>query len=130
MRSCYKLLKVDATRTPKVDHVIKSLATQTAKTADRELARVQSFVLDALAPLTTILEIKELSMLDIKEATLSATTLIGNANAQISRLRRQKLATSINKDLGPLVKEDADFTESAPNLFGAKFTKRAKDYLD
>ena len=38
--------------------------------------------------------------------------------------------SSINKDLAPLVKEDADFAEAAPNLFGADLSKRAKEHLD
>jgi hypothetical protein len=77
MRSCYKLPKVDTTRTPG-DHVIKSLATQTAKTSDRELARIQSFVLDAMAPLTAVLESEEPTVEDVKEASSTATALIGN----------------------------------------------------
>ena len=40
--SRYKLLKVDATRTPRVDHVMMTLAPQAAKTADKELARLQT----------------------------------------------------------------------------------------
>ena len=37
MQSVYKFPKVEATRTPKVDEVIISLASQSAKTADRTI---------------------------------------------------------------------------------------------
>ena len=50
-RSAFKFPKVEATRTPRVDQVIRSLAPQSAKTSDRELARLQTFVLDSMAPL-------------------------------------------------------------------------------
>ena len=134
-RSVYKFPKVPATRTPKVDQVIKSLASQSAKSTDRELARLQTFVLDSMAPLSSLMEMishgaDKVSIEDIKIATSTATELIGNTSAQISRLRREKLIQSINKNLLPLVKEDGDFLEAPPNLFGADFSKRAKDHLD
>ena len=119
MWSRYKLPKVDATRIPRLDHVMRTLAPQTAKIADRELAPIQSFVLDSLPPVSALLENAErMTVEDVKEASSAAAELIGNANTQISRLRREKLVTAINKNLTPLVKEDTDFREAAPNLFG------------
>ena len=53
-QSRYKLPKVEAMRTPCLDHFMHTLAPQTAKVADRELFRIQTFVLDPLSPLTTI----------------------------------------------------------------------------
>ena len=38
-RSAFKFPKVEATRTPRLDQVIRSLAPQSARTSDRELAR-------------------------------------------------------------------------------------------
>ena len=48
--------KLEVIRTPKVDQVIKSLASQSAKSADRELARIQTFVLDSIAPVSAMLK--------------------------------------------------------------------------
>jgi hypothetical protein len=130
-RSRFKLPKVVATRTPRLDHVMRSLVPQTAKSADKELARIQTFVLDSLAPITSLLESwRDCSKEEVRDASLAAAELIGNANARISRLRREKLVASMNKDLTPLVKEDGEFTAAAPDLFRADFTKRAKDHLD
>ena len=56
--------------------------------------------------------------------------LIGNANSHLSRLGREKLVNSFNKSLLPLVKEDKDFTETTPYLFGADFAKRSKDFTN
>ena len=133
-RSVHKFPRVEATRTPKVDQVIKSLASQSAKSADRELARIQTFVLDSFAPVSSLLEqvsheSDRVSIEDVKLAALMAAELIGNASAQISRLRREKMVTSIN-NLLPLVKDDGDFLDVAPNLFGPDISKRAKDHLD
>ena len=73
-------------RTPRVDHVMKSLIPQSAKKADKELAQIQTVVLDPLAPIASLLENYErLSRNEVKDATLAAVELIGNANAQISR---------------------------------------------
>ena len=135
MRSVYKFPRVEATRTPKADQVIKSLASQSAKSADRELARIQTFVLNSVAPVSSLLEqishdSDRVSIEDVKLAASTAAELIGNASAQITRLRREKIVTSINKNLLPLVKEDGDFLDVAPNLFGPDFSKRAKDHLD
>ena len=132
--SAFKFPKVEATRTPRVDQVIRSLAPQSAKASDRELARLQTFVLDSMAPLSALMELlshdtDRVSIEDIRNATLTATELIGNASAQISHLRREKLMQSINKNLLPLVKEDGAFLEAPPNLFGPDFSKRAKDHL-
>ena len=88
-RSRFKFPKVDATRSLKLDAVLKSVTSQSAQSADNELARLQTFILDALAPLTAILEgANEMAVQDIREALITASMLIGNANAKLTRLRR------------------------------------------
>ena len=129
-RNWYNLPKVDTTRTPKLDPVIKTLASQQALSADKELARIQTFLLDAMAPISAILEsVNEMAVEDVREASITASALIGNANAKHSHLR-EKLVTAINKNLTPLVQDDSGFAEVVPNLFGPDFSKRAKKYLD
>ena len=87
--------------------------------------------MDSLAPLTAILEYGDgMSVNEVKEASSTAVELLGNANARISRLRRDELVSSINKNLVPLVQEDSEFADASPNLFGPAFSKRAKEYLD
>ena len=66
----------------------------------------------------------------IREASSAAASKIGNANAQMSRMRREKYVASLNRELVPLVKENADFATVAPNLFGPDFSKRATDHLE
>ena len=98
---------------------------------DNELARTQTFVLDAIAPLITILEKgQSLSREQVRKATLTAVAILGNANTRISRLRREKVINDLNKSLTPLVKEDHHFREAPPNLFGPDFVKRSKEFMD
>ena len=120
--SAFRFPKVAATRTPKVDQVIKQ--------DDRQ--GLQTFVLDSIAPLAALMEqvshhSDEVSIEDVKAATLTKTELNGNASAHISCLKREKLVSSINKSLLPLAQE---FLEVAPILFGPDFSRPAKDYLD
>ena len=96
-KSCFKFPKVDATRSPKLNAVLKSVTSQSALSADNELARLKTFILDALAPLTAILEgANEMAVQDIREALITASMLIGNANAKLTRLWREKLISAIN----------------------------------
>ena len=130
-RNNFKLPKVSATRTPRLDDFIKAETHQSAKSLDKDLARIQSFVLDALAPLTALVESGDsVTPENLQLASTSAIRLLGNANARISRLRREKIVTSINKSLLPLVKEDSSYSDVSPDLFGADFAKRSKDFLD
>ena len=130
-RNRYNLPKVDMTRTPKFDPVIKTLAPQQARSTDKELARIQTFLLDTMALISAILEsANEMAVEDVRETSITASALIGNANAKHSHLRREKLVTAINKNLTPLVQDDLEFAEVVPNLFGPDFSKRAKEYLD
>ena len=52
----YCLPKVPATRTPQLDSYIKQEVSSGVKAGDKHLARIQTFVLDALAPLTSLVE--------------------------------------------------------------------------
>ena len=67
---------------------------------------------------------------DIREALITASMLIGNANAKLIRLRREKLISAINDNLTPLIQDESQFTDVAPYLFGSDFVKQAKKYLD
>uniref|UniRef100_A0A1X7U176 Uncharacterized protein n=1 Tax=Amphimedon queenslandica TaxID=400682 RepID=A0A1X7U176_AMPQE len=64
---------------------------------------------------------------DIREALITASILIGNANAKLTRLRREKLISAINDYLTPLIQDESQFTDSNPYLFGSDFAKQAKE---
>ena len=126
--------KIPATRTPKLDEYMKQLTPAAARTTDKELAKIQTFVSDAVAPLTALMEAEHveetLTMDDVPAAVANAVELIGNASARISRLRREKLCPTLNKTLQPLALRDELFKDAAPHLFGEEFAKASKEHVD
>ena len=120
-RNAFPLPQVAATRTLQLDSFIKPEISQAVKTVDKELARLQTFVLDALAPLTSLLESdakgESITHSQALDATKAATQLLGNASAQITHVRRTKVLTQLNKSLLLLLEEDSNFDEVAPSLF-------------
>ena len=94
-RNNYALPKVPATKTPSLDGYLKSELSQATKAADKELAKIQTFVLDALSPLTAIVEAdtkgENITNTQGVNAVKAAIELIGNANPRISHLRRMKI---------------------------------------
>ena len=108
--SWYPLLTVVATKIPQVEPLMKVETSADAKARDKELAKIQSFVLDALAPLTSEINKEnrqeDPSVKEYKEASLAAVELLRNASATISHLQREKIVMDINKALLPIAQED------------------------
>ena len=147
-RNAFPLPQVVATRTPQLDSFIKLEVSQPVKSSDKEWARIQTFVLDALAPLTSLLEtdskgeapLTSLLETDSKgetithdqalDAAVTAVQLLGNASAQITHGRRTKVLTHLNKSLLPLLEEDDNFKDVAPSLFGPEFARKSKELID
>ena len=70
----------------------------------------------------------ELDLEKLGSALEAAMNFLGNASAQTSNLRRQKLMEDINKDLVPYTMEQEEhFMAKAPMLFGPEFTKNASE---
>ena len=94
---------------------------------DKQLARVQTLLLDSLAPLTSVMEAQHkgdtLEYKEVFQAVRSSMQLIGNANAHVLHLRRERVVSDVNKALLPIVGDDANFKEAAPLLFGTEFAK-------
>ena len=133
-RRRYPLPKVPATRTPQLDGFIKGEVSMATRNADKELARLQSLVLDSLAPLTHLLEAEQRGgppmWEEAKKAVVAATECVGNASAKMTHLRREKVITDLNKALLPVAKEATNFQTALPSLFGTEFAKKAKDHID
>ena len=123
MRSPYPLPKVTATRSLTLDNYLKPELSSTEKQEDKEL--------DALAPLSTILEeTGEDQESKVYQAAKAAVQLVGNASAKLSHLRRKKVVSGLNSALMPLVEEDKNFSKAPPTLFGTEFAQRSKDHVD
>ena len=81
-QSRYPLSKVPATTTPRLDSFMKPEVSSATKNVDMEMAKVHTLLLDALAPLTTILEGdnrgERLDQGEVINATKVAAELLGN----------------------------------------------------
>ena len=80
--------------------------------ADGYLSRLQQFWLDAVAPLTAILEGSETGDLTAKQAyaaALSALSLLGNANNHMAQERRKRILMNVNPALKSMAEEENVF---------------------
>ena len=133
IRSAFPIPEVEATRCPRLDPVFKAKSKAETKTADAELARIQAFVHDPVGPLVQLLQglgsddeaEPQLSPSEARTAVKDAVKLLGNASAQISRLRRKKVIKAVNPDLVDLAERNT-FQDAAPSLFGDDFEDKLK----
>ena len=109
---------------------------KSTKANDKTLAHLQALTLDAVGPLTDLLEKLNSDAVEIDAdkvgyAVESAISLIGNASSQISILRREKILEEYNKDLLSFAQDrKGEFIKAVPMLFGAQFSKDAADHLE
>lgn len=129
-RDKYGAPNTPTTACPNLDKVIKGRLSAVIKSQDRQLARQQSLMLDAVGPITHILEEAakgELSQKSAMEAAQTALKLLGNASVQASRDRRKLALKSLNSGLVDMAEDDFLFRNAAPSLFGDGFSKKAKE---
>ena len=132
-RRVYGMPAADATKCPKLDGTLKTQVPKEGKDGDRTFSRLQTFVLDAVGPLASLLEQHQAGRLTpatAAEAATMALKFLGNASAQISTERRKRLVAHLNPDLKPLVEGQESFKSAAPLLFGKDFAKTAKEHVD
>ena len=129
-RKPYAFPNVEATRCPKLDPVAKQLLHKEQKQADASLAKLQTLVLDAVAPLVHMVNKGTLSLEQAAEAANTAITLLGNASAHITKERRRKAITGLNRKVHPLAEEEDIFEEAAPLLLGQVFEAKMKAHLE
>ena len=114
---------------PQLNSCMKTEVNSITKSTDRKLARMQTFVLDSLGPLTSVIESDNqrgsLSHIEVLIAVKIAVQLIGNTNPQIYH-HCMEVTSSFKKGL----QEDENFKETVPLLFGPDFAKKSKEYID
>ena len=118
------------TACPTLDKIVKSRLSPTTKSRDKTLAKTQALLLDAVGPITYILEEAAKGQLTSKgglEAAQSALKLLGNASMHITRDRRKNAIESMNPNLIDLAEDDSMFQSAPPLLFGEGFAKKAKE---
>lgn len=114
-----------------VGQVINSRLSAQAKFRDKQLAKQQTLLLDAVGPVNHILEEAAKGQLTQKtaiEATQAALKLLGNASAQASRARRANAIQNINTRLADMEEDENLYKDApAPALFGDGFAQKAKE---
>ena len=113
-----------------MDKVIKSRLSAVTKSRDKQMAKQQALFLDAVGPVTFILEEAakgELTQKAAIEAAQTALKLLGNASMQANRERRKQALQSMNARLSDMAEDDSIFKGAAPALFGDGFCKKAKE---
>ena len=125
---------MSATTTPQLDSIMKPEVSAATKAADTQLAQIQTLLLDSLAPLISLVEAhntgKTLAQKEVMQVVRTAVELVGNANSNMSHLRRERVVCDLNKALLLIVGDDANFKEVAPLLFGTEFAKKGKEMVN
>ena len=122
----------NATKCPRLDATIKAQASKACKDGGKSLARLQMLLLDAVGPLTSLLEQGQKGRLTPKAAADAATRalrFLGNVSAAISHERRKRVVDCLNRDLRPLLEAEDRFREAALYLFGKEFERSAKGHI-
>ena len=102
--SHYTLPQNDLTRAPFLDTMMASECSKTCKSMDRSLDTLQGLILEAIGPLSQLLEAvndpnPQVSMDQIREAVETAITLLANASNKVSVMRRTRILEEYNKEL-------------------------------
>ena len=135
LRSQYTLPQNELTKNPILDTMLASQCSSATKSMDRTLSSLQGRVLEAIGPLSQLLEAindedPQISMDQIGEAVETALALLANASLHISEVQRTKVLEEYNKELLPFATaKERDWASGAPRLFGPNFLKEATDYL-
>ena len=125
-----RIVKFLATACPTLDKVIKGRLPAATKSRDRQLAKQQALMLDAVGPITHILEEVVKGQLTHKcaiEATQTALRLLGNASVHSCYERRKNDLQSMNTRLLDMADDDVVYKSAPPLLFGDGFCKKAKE---
>ena len=128
----FKVPESDATRCPKLDTIIEGVVRKDSLDEDRELSRLQNFMLDTAGPLVATFEELGKDEPDpdrVSVAIQQALLFLGNASAHFSQIRHTKILKRLNPEVQSLAK-DMDFSQSAPYLFGQGMEPKIKERVD
>ena len=128
-RNAYSLQKVSATKSSVLDTYLKLEVSQNVKAADKELGSIQSAVLDAMVPLTPIVEADakgdDVTHKQAVNAAKAAIELVGNFAQKSKELVDQVKAMRSHL---PGYKEGKQFFfEMSPQQQGGTSTAKSQD---
>ena len=122
------------TTSPHLDKMIAGERSKSTKANDSLFSDIQAHFLDAVGPLTGIIEAinggKQLAIEDVDSVVKAALTLLGNASHRCTSIRRQGVLQDYNKDLVSYAAEsDELFSSATKTLLGPAFPEKAATHL-
>ena len=126
LKKGYAVPKVDATKCPKLDRVMRGNVSKNTKDGDSTATKIQTLMLDAVAPLVHILEEGQKGTLT-PEVAIKATgkcvcTSVQGETEKCPKRHEQRRDVS-RRGKGPI-------QGWAPLLFGDGFEKKMKEHVD
>ena len=120
------------TTCPNISLVVAATLPNTSIKDNKLASRTQEMYMEAVAPLTALLENADDESFTLKEAIPMiqlAIQLLGDVAQHHSSQRRKAIIQHLNPQLQTLMK-DEDFKESQPLLFGEDFGEKAKARIE
>ena len=114
LKKGYAVPKVDATKCPKLDRVMRGNVSKNTKDGDSTATKIQTLMLDAVAPLVHILEEGQKGTLTPEVAIKASKVtleLLGNVSAHQSKERRKNVLKDMNRDVTSLAEEKDQFKD-------------------
>ena len=106
---------------------------KSTKSADLQLSRIQALFLDAVGPLSGLIDGinkgTEVTVDNVEGAVKAALTFLGNASSQCTSLRRVGILEEYKKDLISFCQESQVFASTSGMLFESSFAKKASEHL-
>ena len=123
------------TRTPKLDEIFTAAESKfqkhgEAKNTEKDLLHIIACTLDVVRPLVDIIEgvnRGQLTPADVKERAIDALSLLGNAVAHTSQIRRKRILKVCNPDTASLAENKELYLKSPPMLCGEGFEQKMKE---
>ena len=115
-----------------MDKVLKSRLSAQTKAKDKQLARTQALLVDAVGQLSFILEDTSKGQLPPKvalEAAQTALCLLGNASANISRERRRTAIANMNSRLVDMAEMTICLTKQHQTSLATVLQRRPKSVM-
>ncbi len=135
IRGRYTVQESDFTCIPRLDDIFIASESKfqkhgEAKSVESDLLHITTCTLDVIRPLVGIIEgvnSGELTPADLQERAVDALSLLGNAVAHTSQIRRRRIIKVCNPDISSLAENKELYTKSPLMLFGEGFELKVKE---
>ena len=134
LRSEFIVPDTTFTTAPWLDKSMKEDCSKSVRSSDSQLSEIQAHFLDAVGPLTGMLESinsgSVLNIEDVEQAVRAALSFLGNASSRCTSQRRLGILSEYNRDLVSFATESNElFSSATTTLFGPSFPEKAAAHI-